>query len=265
MIDESNILIKITNERMRDIAAAKRIVSVDELQDLAKKRVHHSFKAGLSHETGEIKIISEIKKASPSAGILRYDFKPSEIAISYEAAGAVAISVLTEPRHFLGNAEHLKAVRDAVDLPILRKDFICDEYQILEAAAWGADIILLIVAALDKKTIRRLYEFAVDLELEVLVESHSQAELDIALSLDTAIIGVNSRNLKTLETDLSIACGLADSIPANRISIAESGIKNRSDIDKLAALGYKGFLIGETLMKGNRPGEALKNLLTDHN
>ncbi len=258
---EANILTKITEERRGDVAAAKMLVSIGTLQDLAEKRVHHSFKAGLLNDSGRIKIISEIKKASPSAGLLRPDYQPAEIATSYAEAGAVAVSVLTEPRHFMGNAEHLQAVRTMVDLPILRKDFICDEYQILEAAAWGADIILLIVAALDEETIRRLYEFALDLELEVLVESHSLEELKIALSLEDAVIGVNSRNLKTLKTDLEIACGLAGNIPTDRLSIAESGIRDRTDIDKLAALGYKGFLIGETLMKGDDPGKALDELL----
>ena len=258
---ESNILTKITEERQADVEAARKLVSIEALQDLAAERVHHSFKAGLLAGGDDVKIISEIKKASPSAGMLRPDYQPAQIAASYEEAGAVAISVLTEPRHFMGDAEHLQAVRAVVDLPILRKDFICDEYQILEAAAWGADIILLIVAALDEETIRRLYEFALDLELEVLVESHSLEELEIALKLEEAVIGINSRNLKTLKTDLDIASGLAGKIPADRLSIAESGIRDRADIDKLAALGYKGFLIGETLMKGDDPGKALEELL----
>ncbi len=258
---ESNILTKITEERRLDVVAAKRIVSIDTLQSLAEQRVHHSFKAGLLGGDDRLKIISEIKKASPSAGLLRPDYRPAEIAISYEKAGAVAISVLTEPKHFMGSAAHLQAVRGVVDLPILRKDFICDEYQILEAAAWGADIVLLIVAALDKETIRRLYDFAVDLELEVLVESHSLEELEIALELEDAVIGINSRNLKTLRTDLGTAYGLAKNIPADRLSIAESGIRDRADIEKLAAMGYKGFLIGETLMKGDDPGKALSGLL----
>ena len=169
--------------------------------------------------------------------------------------------MLTEPRHFLGCEEHVREVRDAVSLPVLRKDFMCDSYQLHEASAWGADLILLIVAALDPHLMRDLYEEAVSIGLEVLVESHTGRELEKALELEAAIVGVNSRNLKTLKTDLAVARELASEIPEGRYAIAESGIKTRADIDSLLAVGYQGFLIGESLLKEGEPGENLALLI----
>jgi len=256
-----NILESIIAERRADVEQARQRIPIDELRKKARERKHHSLVQRLN-EGGAPHIIAEIKKASPSAGVLRQDYRPAEIALGYVKAGASGISVLTEPRHFLGTEQHLREVRSAVSLPILRKDFLCDVYQVYETAAWGADVILLIVAALEKKLLRELYDEAVNCGLDVLVEAHTLSEVETALELDKAIIGVNSRNLKTLKTDLAVARELARAIPRNRLAIAESGIKTRKDIQELEALGYRGFLIGETLMKAADPASALRELIT---
>ena len=257
---QRNILADIMAERRDDVAIARRQVPEHVLREQAAARSPFSLSERLRGGAGP-HVIAEIKKASPSAGLLRPDYDPGSIAADYECAGAVGISVLTEPRHFLGDAEHLRAVRRAAALPLLRKDFMCDPYQVLEAAAWGADVILLIVAALEVSQMQELYAAARGLGLDVLIESHSREELERALALDDAIIGVNSRNLKTLTTDLSVARELAGAVPAERLAVAESGIHHRSDLDSLQRVGYKGFLIGEMLMKGDQPGERLRQLL----
>ena len=253
-----DILDSIMAERRADVEVARRAVPVELLKEQASGRSYHSLiervKAGPC-------IIAETKKASPSAGLLQPDYDPAAIARAYEDAGAGGISVLTEPRHFLGDASHLRAVRATVDLPVLRKDFLCDVYQVYEAAAWGADVILLIVAALDSSTLHELHAAATELGLDVLAEAHTAAEVDIALGLEGAIVGVNSRNLKTLKTDLAVARELAARIPSECASIAESGIRTRADIEGLAALGYGGFLIGESLVGSADPGAKLRELL----
>ncbi len=255
-----NILESIMAERRADVAGARKRVSRDALRDEAGARVHHSLAASLESGAGT-RIVSEMKKASPSAGLLRHQYEPAEIAARYEAQGAAGISVLTEPRHFLGSAEHLRQARAACNLPILRKDFTCDAYQLYEAAAWGADIVLLIIAALDPAELRDLYDEAVGIGLEVLAEAHTADEVEAALALERSIVGVNSRNLKTLKTDLAVARDLSGYIPGNRLSIAESGIKKRGDIVSLEACGYSGFLIGEALVKQDDPGGKLAELL----
>ena len=255
-----DILAQIIAERRADAAAAADKVPVSELLPVIAKRRHHSLMARL-RSSATPRIIAEIKKASPSAGILQEPYHPADIAREYESAGAVGISVLTEPRHFLGSSDDLRAVRAAVALPILRKDFICDPYQIYEAAAWGADAVLLIVATLNSKALLSLYKRATELGLETIVEAHSPGEVNVALGCENAIIGVNSRNLKTLKTDLAVARKLAPLIPADRLSIAESGIKTRADILALQQCGYKGFLVGESLLKHGTPGGNLKGLL----
>ncbi len=257
---QPDILASIMAERRVDVETSRTAVSEGDLRERAAGRTHHSLVSRLRSDSG-LHVISEIKKASPSAGLLRPNYDPGKIAAAYEQAGAAGISVLTEPRHFLGSADHLRAVRQASSLPLLRKDFMCDPYQVCEAAAWGADVILLIVAALAPSLMLELYACARELGLDVLVESHSREELERALTLDEAIIGVNSRNLKTLTTDLAVARELAAAIPGDRLAIAESGIRHRSDVDSLHHVGYKGFLIGEMLMKGESPGETLAQLL----
>ena len=255
-----DVLGKIMAERRAAVLNARVAVSESELEKAASQRVHHSLIDQLRNASSTA-IIAEVKKASPSAGILRQDYDPAGIASGYEKAGAVGISVLTEPVHFLGSEADLRAVRDAVTLPVLRKDFICDPYQVWEAAAWGADVVLLIAAALERQEMLLLYREAIALGLDVLAEVHDAQELESVLSLESAIIGVNSRNLKTLETDLGIARSLAGRIPPDRVRIAESGIKTRADIEELTQHGYQGFLIGESLLRDISPESALRDLL----
>lgn len=255
-----NVLESIMSERRADAENARLRVPVEKLRELAAKRTHHSLVDAL-RQGKTTRVIAEIKKASPSAGLLQREYYPADIAAAYKAAGAAGISVLTEPRHFLGSDGDLKAVRRAVGIPVLRKDFVSDPYQVVEAAAFGADVVLLIVAALKENELRSLYEEAISLGLDVLVESHTAAELEQALALEKAIIGVNSRNLKTLKTDLAVARELAAMIPRDRVAVAESGIKTRTDIESLKSHGYRGFLIGETLMLAKDPAEALKELI----
>lgn len=254
-----DVLRQIMDERRADVQAARRLRPESALRAEAAARSHHSLEARLRAGTST-RILAEVKKASPSAGLLRPDYVPGAIAADYAAAGAIGISVLTEPRHFLGEEAHLREVRRAVSLPVLRKDFVCDPYQVLEAAAWGADVVLLIVAALEAGLLRDLYAQAIDLGLEVLVEAHTADEVTAALALPAAILGVNSRNLKTLVTDLGVAEDLARQIPEDRLCIAESGIKTRADIVRLESCGYDGFLVGETLLKNAAPGAALQTL-----
>jgi indole-3-glycerol phosphate synthase len=255
-----DVLNEIMAQRRADVDAAKRLVPPARLRKEAEQRTHHSLPGSLAAGTGT-RIIAEVKKASPSAGLLQADYRPAETARIYEESGACAISVLTEPRHFQGCEQHLREVRAAVRLPLLRKDFVCDPYQILEAAAWGADVVLLIVAALGPGELTALHRCARDCGLDVLVEAHTAGELDAALSLPDAIVGVNSRNLKTLKTDLGIARDLSARIPAGRMAIAESGIRTREDIEALERAGYRGFLIGETLMRDRDPAGKMRELM----
>ncbi len=255
-----DILTQIMAERRAAVAECRVAVPECLLSELAARRVHHGLRERLERGAGT-RIVAELKRASPSAGLLRSRYDPCAIARRYAEAGAAGLSILTEPVHFLGSGDHVRAVREVVDLPILRKDFMCDTYQVTEAAAWGADAILLIVAALDDVELRDLYDAALGQGLEVLVESHTEPELDRALALEQAIIGVNSRDLKTLRTDLDVARRLARRIPAGRLGIAESGIRRRSEIEDLERHGYRGFLIGEALVRETDPGGRLAELL----
>ena len=209
---------------------------------------------------GRVRIIAECKRRSPSRGILRADYDPAAIARQYAASGATAISVLTEPTFFDGALDHLRAVRAAVPTPILRKDFFVDEFQILEARAAGADAILLIVAALDDATLRRLHDAADAQGLAVLVEVHTAEELTRAQQAGARLIGVNSRNLKTLAVSLETALTLGPRLGAGVVGVAESGIRSRADIDALTGAGYHAFLVGERFMSQPDPGAALAEL-----
>lgn len=208
-----------------------------------------------------LNVIAELKKASPSKGLIRKEFLPLELAEELENAGAAALSVLTEQFYFKGSLEYLKIVSAKVNIPILRKDFIFDEYQIREAAAFGADAVLLIAAALPEDTFRKLLAAAAEFDLEVLAEVHSMAELDFVLSTDAEIIGINSRNLKTFKTDLELTKKMLGSIPAEKVKVAESGIFNHADLVELKGQGADAFLIGEALMRAESPGRRLKELL----
>ncbi len=211
-------------------------------------------------EAGEAAVIAEIKKASPSKGVIRADFDPPAIATSYEAAGAACLSVLTDEKYFQGGDAHLQAARSAVALPVLRKDFTIDEYQVYEARALGADCILLIVSALRAPELRALADVAAGLGLDVLIEVHDREELDSALSLNPALIGINNRNLKTFETSLTTTFGLLDAIPEGVTVVTESGILQRSHVQAMLHRGVRAFLVGEAFMRSADPGAALREL-----
>jgi indole-3-glycerol phosphate synthase len=217
------------------------------------------FERALS-ESAAPRVIAECKRRSPSRGILRADYNPAAHARAYEAAGAAAISVLTEPTFFDGSPEHLKAVRGAVSIPLLRKDFIVSEYQVVEAAAWGADAVLLIVAVLDDGELKRLISRADVLGLACLVEVHAIDEVARALDAGARIIGVNSRNLRTLVVDPAVLDIASAVIPDSVIAVAESGIRTHADLEHLMSSGYDAFLVGEKLITQPDPGEALRML-----
>lgn len=205
-------------------------------------------------------IIAEIKKASPAHGIIRPDFNPESIAKIYESSGATCLSVLTDEPYFQGRDEYIAAAKSVSTLPVLRKDFIVDEYQVYESRALGADCILLIVAALETKTLVALHALAIDLCMDVLVEIHDEAELNIALAINPAMIGVNNRNLKTLAVDVQTSHALASKIPSSTLKISESGLTGRPTLDALRNAGYNGFLIGESLMRAPDIADALSAL-----
>ena len=218
------------------------------------------FRAALSAHN-RLNVIAECKRRSPSRGVLCADYDPVAIARAYERAGAAALSVLTEPTFFDGALEHLAAIRDAVALPLLRKDFIVDSYQLLEARAHGADAVLLIVAALSDAQLARFHREAGALGLAALVEVHDAGEVDRALDAGAEIIGVNNRNLRTLAVDTAASELAASRIPAGVIAVSESGLRTAADLSRMRALGYRAFLIGERFMAAADPGHALRGLL----
>ena len=209
----------------------------------------------------QVAVIAELKKASPSKGLIRESFDPAELAKEMEEAGASALSVLTEPEFFRGSLQNLKVASESTAIPCLRKDFIVDEAQIVEARAYRADAILLIVAALTQKELVRLVAKARETELDVLCEAHDEDELERALDAGCHLVGVNARDLRTFHVDLQTLFRLAKKIPRGVLAVAESGIGSASDISELRAVGYGAFLIGESLMRAPRPGEALRGLL----
>lgn len=212
-------------------------------------------------DDARLNIIAEVKRASPSKGMINADVNPAEVARKYWAGGACAVSVLTEEDRFLGSLEDLRAVRAAVNLPLLRKDFIFDEYQLYEAACAGADALLLIVAALDDERLARLRQMTEDeLGMDALVEVHSEEELERAARSGAKLLGVNNRNLHTFEVSVETSVRLAPLVPAGSIMVSESGLRTKDDLRALSALGYRGFLIGETLMRTADPESALREL-----
>ena len=250
------------------VAGTRRIVEVREARepraDLERRAAATSAQTGrfVAALSGEgINIIAECKRRSPSRGILRADYDPVAIASGYADAGAAAISILTEPTFFDGAIEHLAAVGEAVRLPILRKDFIVSEYQLVEAVAAGAGAVLLIVAALRPVELKVLHDHAVGLGLDVLVEVHDETELSIAVDVGARIIGVNNRNLRTLAVDVHASETLIAQMPPEVVAVSESGLRSSDDLLRLRALGYKAFLIGERFMATDDPGAELKKLL----
>jgi indole-3-glycerol phosphate synthase len=210
-----------------------------------------------------VRVLAECKRRSPSRGVLRATYDPVSIATAYAAAGAAAVSVLTEPTFFDGTLDHLREVRAGVSIPILRKDFVVTDYQVAEAAALGADAVLLIVAALDQPTMTRLIALAESWGLAALVEIHDRSELERAIGAGATVIGVNSRNLRTLQVNRAVFDDLAADLPAGAIAIAESGLKTAEDLRRLGARRYDAFLIGERFMTEPDPGAALADLLAD--
>lgn len=254
------ILDDIVAARREDLARSKRSRTEAELRQLrlfAEKR--RGFADALRRDRPAI--IAEVKKASPSRGLIRADFDPVTIATAYAAGGATAVSVLTEPRFFQGALEHLSAVRKALLLPLLRKDFVIDAYQITEARAWGADAVLLIVAILDDSLLRELLAAAAEVDLDVLVEAHTAAEVERAVAARATLIGINNRDLRTFVTTLETAEELGRLVPESALRIAESGIEKREHITRLAAAGFHAFLIGESLMRAADPAARLRELL----
>jgi indole-3-glycerol phosphate synthase len=217
----------------------------------------------VAQDGSAVAVIAELKKASPSRGLIRVDFRPSELARDLETGGAAALSVLTDQQFFQGSVDYLREASASTSLPCLRKDFIVDEFQIVEARANRADAILLIVAALDQKELVSLAGRARSHSLDVLCEAHDEVELQRALDAGCDLIGINSRDLRTLEVDLKTAFRLAEKIPDSCVRVAESGIQTGADLARLRSAGYGAFLIGESLMKANHPGEALAKLLEE--
>jgi indole-3-glycerol phosphate synthase len=259
------ILDKIIENKRSEVERTKKSIPLDflksELQNLDNTK---GFYDSISPD-GSIKVIAEIKRASPSKGVLRSDFNPVEISKSYASGGASAISVLTDSRFFKGSLEHLKDIRSSVEIPLLRKDFIIDPYQIYESRFYGADAILLIVAALESTILRELLELAHSLDMDAIVEIHDQRELDKAIEAGSKIIGINNRDLRTFAVSLETSLRLCRLIPREKIIISESGIGSSEDIKRLRAAGISVLLIGETFMRAHSPGEELRKLLLECN
>jgi indole-3-glycerol phosphate synthase len=246
------------------VSRSRRNCDLRALEQAAARHTPRGFRQRLHTMAQDgIAVIAELKKASPSKGLIRADFIPSELAPELERAGAAALSVLTDEQFFQGSLEFLQQASSSTSIPCLRKDFIIDDFQILEARANQADAILLIVAALDQRELVALAASARAQELDVLCEAHDELELERALDAGFDLIGINSRNLRTFEVDLNTAFRLAEKMPHKCLPVAESGIESGADLVKLRSSGYKAFLIGESLMKAANPGETLKKLIEE--
>ena len=261
-----NILEKICQDKQLEVRGKKKLLSGQEICAKIKCSDHKpkNFTAAIEAKLKQknIAIIAEVKKASPSKGIIRDDFDPVAIAKIYQENGATCLSVLTDEKYFMGKNEYLTSIRKEVDLPILRKDFIIDPYQIWEAKLIGADCILLIMAILSEKQAIELEQTALDIGLSVLIEIHDEEELQKALKLKSRLIGINNRNLKTFEISLSTSIDLSKKIPQDKIIVCESGIFTKADILKMQKISINAFLVGESLMRQDNIGLALKNLLS---
>lgn len=262
-----DILKEIISYKLEEVAAAKSTVSLSELksrieglEDVPRGFERHLREAVASNWTA---IIAEVKKGSPSKGLIRTDFDPLEIAEVYQKNGATCLSVLTDEKFFMGHLRFLALIRETVSLPLLRKDFIVDPYQIFEARAAGADAVLLIAAVLDLGRLQELHSIARSLHLDVLLEVHDEVEMELAIQTDCTLIGVNNRNLRTFSTDLGTTGRLSRMLPTDRLLVSESGINCRADINRLNRDGAGAFLIGESMMREKDIGAKLQELLND--
>jgi indole-3-glycerol phosphate synthase len=263
-VGNSDILDRIVAVKREEIALARRARSESSLRDEAadRRQARRGFAAALRAKVaaGSAGVIAEVKKASPSKGVLREHFVPAEIAASYERGGAACLSVLTDERFFQGSTAFLQQARAACALPVLRKDFIVDAYQVSEAAAMGADCLLLIVACLADSQMAELEAQAHEQGLDVLVEAHDGRELERALRLATPLVGINNRNLRSFEVSIETTLGLLQNVPTGRLLVTESGIVARADVQRLRDAGVHAFLVGEAFMRAPEPGAALAEL-----
>jgi indole-3-glycerol phosphate synthase len=263
----SDILARILATKRREVEEAKSRLPLQALRDQAQSASPaRGFAAALNAKvaSGRAAVIAEIKRASPSKGLIRADFDPARIARSYEANGAACLSVLTDREFFGGSPDDLRAARGACALPVLRKDFIIDPYQVHESRAWGADCILLIVAALPESDLHALEAEAAVAGLDVLVECHDATELETALGMRSPLIGINNRNLRSFETRLETTLGLVERIPPGRLLITESGISQPADVQRLRAANVSAYLVGSAFMAAQDPGKELSRLFSGH-
>ena len=259
----SDILDKIVAVKRQEVAAALARKPLSAMRADAESRVlTRDFVGAMRAKiaAGLPAVIAEVKKASPSKGVLRADFIPADIAQSYAEHGAACLSVLTDQQFFQGSVDYLKQARASCDLPVLRKDFMVDPYQVYEARAMGADCILLIAACLDDAQMQSLEALAMSLDMAVLVEVHDGAELQRALQLKTPLLGINNRNLKTFEVSLDTTLGLLKDVPAGHLLVTESGISTVADVQRMRSAGVQAFLVGEVFMRADEPGQALAEL-----
>ena len=264
-LETPTILKKILDRKREEIAERSATVSLEQLkQQAALASAPRGFAAAMTAKiaAGEPAVIAEIKKASPSKGVIRENFDPAAIAASYADGGAACLSVLTDVDFFQGADKYLQQARDACHLPVIRKDFIIDQYQIYEARAMGADCILLIVSALAEKQLADLHDLAISLGMDVLIEVHDAAELSIALKLDNPMVGINNRNLHSFEVSLDNTYQLLEKIPDNRIVITESGIHSREDVAAMRQQKVNAFLVGEAFMRSEEPGDRLSEMFS---
>lgn len=262
----SDILNKIVAVKRQEVAASMRRKPLDAVRfDAETRGLTRDFVGALRTKiaAGKPAVIAEIKKASPSKGVLRADFIPADIAQSYAEYGAACLSVLTDKNFFQGSVDYLKQARASCDLPVIRKDFIIDPYQVYESRVMGADCILLIAACLDDAQMKSLEALALSLDMAVLVEVHDRAELDRALQLKTPLLGINNRNLQTFEVALSTTLDLLAAVPPDRLLVTESGISTPADVARLRAAHVHAFLVGEAFMRAEDPGVALAELFPD--